>query len=117
MAAGAVVLWGSVVLAYVADEQMRIFRRNPDNQGLTLTGGLWKKTRHPNYLGECLTWVGLWMMACGHSLTLWWTGLGAFAIIIMFYSVSIPWMDDRSVGRRADFAEYVSKTGRLWPKL
>ena len=59
--------------------------------------GLWAKSRHPNYLGECLTWVGLWLMAIGRSTAFWWTGVGAIAILVMFYGVSIPWMDERSL--------------------
>ncbi|MEE2788988.1 MAG: DUF1295 domain-containing protein [Myxococcota bacterium] len=117
MAFGAAVLWASVILAYVADEQMRTFRRTPGNQGRIMDRGLWKRSRHPNYLGECLTWVGLWLMALGQSLDFWWTGAGAVAIITMFYGVSIPWMDERSTQKRPDFAAYMQRTGRLWPKL
>ena len=114
---GWVVLYGSVLLAFVADEQMRNFRRNPENKSKTMDQGLWSRNRHPNYLGECLTWVGLWILILAYNPSYWWTGCGAIAILIMFYGVSIPWMDRRSLERRPGFDEYMKRTGRLFPKL
>ena len=46
-----------MILAFVADEQLRRYREEgkirEDDQS-----GLWKISRHPNYLGEILTWWG-----------------------------------------------------------
>ena len=52
----------AVTLELVADEQMRIFRRDTSNKGKTMMQGLWSYSRHPNYLGEILFWWGLYLM-------------------------------------------------------
>jgi steroid 5-alpha reductase family enzyme len=43
----------------VADEQKRRFARHPENKNKFIDVGLWSVSRHPNYLGEIICWVGL----------------------------------------------------------
>lgn len=112
---GALVLLASIVLAYIADEQMRTFRNDASNKGKYMAEKLWKNSRHPNYLGEILTWWGLFIMAIGISLDYWWTGIGALAINLMFLFASIPMLDKRSLERRPGFEEYMKKSNALLP--
>ncbi|MCK7481344.1 MAG: DUF1295 domain-containing protein [Candidatus Moduliflexus flocculans] len=44
----------------VGDAQLARFRRDPANKGRIMDRGLWKYTRHPNYFGESLMWVGIY---------------------------------------------------------
>lgn len=105
----------AIWLAYEADKQMRSFRRNPENRGRIMDLGLWKHSRHPNYLGEILTWWGIWLIALDLDIGLWWTGIGALSITLMFALVSIPMMDRRSAARRPGFAEHMKRTNALLP--
>jgi steroid 5-alpha reductase family enzyme len=43
----------------VADEQKRRFRKKDSNRGQFITTGLWSISRHPNYFGEILIWIGM----------------------------------------------------------
>jgi steroid 5-alpha reductase family enzyme len=43
----------------IADEQKRRFRNNDSNHGQFITSGLWSISRHPNYFGEILIWIGM----------------------------------------------------------
>lgn len=45
----------------IADQQKFNFRQNPDNKGQFIQAGLWKHLQHPNYLGEILCWIGLFV--------------------------------------------------------
>lgn len=46
----------------VADAQLRAFRRRAGH-GQVCDTGLWAHSRHPNYLGEFLFWLGLALLA------------------------------------------------------
>ena len=112
---GVLITVAAIVIAYVADEQMRNFRSNPENKDKNMNVGLWKHSRHPNYFGEMLTWWGIYLVALNASLDYWWTGLGALAITVMFVFVSIPLMDKRSLKRRPNFKEHFDSTHAILP--
>jgi len=57
-------IWlGGMLLEAVADYQKYNFRSNPRNQDKWIGHGLWGVIRHPNYLGEILLWIGLFISA------------------------------------------------------
>jgi steroid 5-alpha reductase family enzyme len=111
----ALVLFGSVLYAFIADEQLRDFRKKPKNKGKTIASGLWRLSRHPNYLGEISTWWGLALFAYAAGFENWWTFAGPVAITMMFLFASIPLIEKRHLERRADYREYMSKTPMLLP--
>ena len=43
----------------IADNQKTKFRMNPINKDRFINSGLWKYSRHPNYLGEITLWLGI----------------------------------------------------------
>ncbi len=116
-AVAALVTLGAIGLAFVADEQMRSFRHDRANRGHCMRTGLWARSRHPNYLGEVITWWGLWLFALAAGPGWWWTGLGAAAITLMFVLVSVPMMEKRALATRSGYAEYRAGTPMLLPSL
>jgi steroid 5-alpha reductase family enzyme len=57
-------LWvAGFAIEVTADRQKREFRRNPDNSNRFIQHGLWAWSRHPNYFGEILLWVGIAVIA------------------------------------------------------
>ena len=42
----------AVLLEHISDEQMHSFKADEKNSSVTMNKGLWKYSRHPNYLGE-----------------------------------------------------------------
>jgi steroid 5-alpha reductase family enzyme len=110
-----IVLFGSVGYAFVADEQLRRFRKEPANYGKTLTSGLWRLCRHPNYYGEIATWWGLALYALAAGRQHGWTLAGPIAITLMFLFVSIPMIEKRHLEKRPDYREYISRTSMLLP--
>ena len=103
---------GAILLELVSDGQMHQYRK--EKTGTFLRTGLWKYSRHPNYLGEiCMWWsVGL---ACFCVLPSYWYLLaGALANTILFLTVSIPLADGKQSAKEG-FEEYKSETHRLIP--
>jgi steroid 5-alpha reductase family enzyme len=113
---GTVVVLAAVALAFVADEQLRDFRRDPANRGRSIRTGLWAHSRHPNYLGEITTWWGFWLFALAVSPRWWWTMAGALAITLMFVFVSVPMMEKRALATREGYRDYRERTPMLLPR-
>lgn len=104
------VSFGSAVLQGVADFQMHRFRKN--RTGNFMRDGLWKYSRHPNYLGEILMWWGIALSVVSVFPNRWYLAAGALANTILFLVVSIPMADGRQ-SRKMGFAEYKNETRML----
>ena len=96
----------------VADVQMHKFRKNRSDT--FIRNGLWKYSRHPNYLGEILMWWGIALsVLCADPGTLI-LCLGAVANTMLFLFVSIPLADGRQ-SAKPEFDKYKSETRMLLP--
>jgi len=107
---------GGVIIERTADSQLHHFKKEKKNKGLLLTTGIWKYTRHPNYLGEMMVWVGLSLWGW-HSHVQWTHFLGAFIVCILFIFISVPMMEKRLRMTRQGYDEYVKSSWPLFPKL
>jgi steroid 5-alpha reductase family enzyme len=110
---GLLLILFSVWLAYAADEQLKKIRKVPaSNRKMT---GLWSSSRHPNYLGEILTWWGILLVGLSFGMEYWWTGVGAVTITLMFVFISIPLMEKHMIRKNPKYAEYKEKVPALLP--
>ena len=96
----------------VADIQMHKYRKNKTT--LFIRNGLWRNSRHPNYLGEILMWWGIGLSAVCAMPNMWYLIFGAVANTVLFLSVSIPMADGRQ-SRKEGFAQYKAETRALLP--
>lgn len=103
---------GAAVLQGIADCQMHKFRKN--RTGNFIRNGLWKYSRHPNYLGEILMWWGVALACVCVMPNRWYLIDGATANTLLFLFVSIPLADGRQ-SRKEGFAEYKAQTRMLLP--
>lgn len=103
---------GAVLLQGTADIQMHRFRKA--GRGGFIRAGLWKHSRHPNYLGEILMWWGVALSCVCLFPTAWYLCAGALANTLLFLTVSIP-MADKRQARKEGFAEYKAQTRMLLP--
>jgi len=105
----------AIGIAFVADEQMKKFRMNPDNKGKLMRDGLWRTNRHPNYLGEISTWWGLYFFSLAAGYDMWWTIAGPAMVTLMFVFISIPMLEKREMVRRPEYAGYKKEVAMLLP--
>lgn len=97
----------------LADRQLRRFGADPANAGAVLDRGLWRFSRHPNYLGECGVWWGFGCLAL--SAGAWWA-LAAPLLLTWLLAVSGVARMEREAGKhRPRYADYVLKTNAFFP--
>ncbi len=111
---GAGVIFTGIMMESIADMQLRRYDRNRALSDF-MNRGLWKYSRHPNYFGEVLFWVGLFLSSTGMEKTYWWIVPGPLVMILMFYTISIPMMDRRMLRRRTGYRDYLKRTSALIP--
>jgi steroid 5-alpha reductase family enzyme len=115
--AAVVVTAAAIALETIADRQLRRFARDPANHGRIADQGLWRLSRHPNYLGEIAFWWGLWLFTLAAAPRWWWTVAGPIVMVLLFAVVSVPLMDRRSLERRPAYAGYMRRVPALLPRL
>ena len=91
---------------------MHKFRKH--RSGSFIRNGLWKYSRHPNYLGEITMWWGVGLSVTAAAPSAWYLLLGALANTVLFLAVSIP-MADKRQSRKEGFSEYKKQTRMLLP--
>ena len=103
---------GALALQGAADVEMHRYRKN--RTGSFIRVGLWKYSRHPNYLGEILMWWGVASSVVFSAPEAWYFIAGAVANTVLFFAVSIP-MADKRQSRKEGFEEYKRQTRMLLP--
>lgn len=106
---------GAIAIEATADQQLRRFVLSKPPKGSTLTTGLWRYSRHPNYFGENGFWWGLWLFGLAADPSYWWTVAGPLAITLLFVFVSVPLIDARMLERRPDYAARMERVSAIVP--
>jgi steroid 5-alpha reductase family enzyme len=109
---GGIVILTGTILEFIADREMKRYKADP-RRGPYIYSGLWKYSRHPNYLGEILVWTGLFIAGLQnfHSLSL----PGALLIIVLFITTSIPMMEKHLLARTPLYRDYQRDVPMLLP--
>jgi len=113
-AIGTAVWTTGFVIEAVADRQKAVFRADPANRDRFITTGLWAWSRHPNYCGEILLWIGVALIALP-ALSGWpLVTLSAplFVYVLLTRISGIPLLESRSDAKWGDDSEYRSYKAR-----
>ena len=101
---------GSWMNSY-AEYARRKWKQRPENHGRLYTLGPFRYCRHPNYLGDVISFAGICLIS-----GLWVCALIPIAMLLGFVFVNIPILDShlrRHYG--AAFDEYAARTPKLIP--
>lgn len=106
----------------VADAQKARFRADAANAGTFISTGLWSRSRHPNYFGEILLWIGV-MIVAAPVLSGWqWVALlSPVLVTLLLTRVSgIPLLEAKAEARWGgdpEYDAYRARTPVLIPRL
>ena len=104
------------LLEIIADGQLWTFRRRLENRGRVLKTGLWRFSRHPNYLGEILIWWGVFIVVVTNAQPIGWvTILSPLLVTFRLLFVSgIPAVERRLQDNK-EYRAYREATSVLIP--
>ena len=118
---GLLVWAAGLAIETIADMQKFRFILDERNRGKWIDSGLWRYSRHPNYFGEILVWVGLYVFALGGLSGIWAVvgiiGPAYIAATILFVS-GVPILERSADERWGDdpaYREYKRRTSVLIP--
>lgn len=103
-------LVGSWMNSY-AEFARHVWKQRPENRGRLYTEGLFRYSRHPNYLGDLISFSGLCLIS-----GVWVTAIIPILMLCGFVFVNIPMLDSHLHDHYGDaFDEYASRTRKLIP--
>jgi steroid 5-alpha reductase family enzyme len=110
------------VFEVVADNQKSRFKADPANKGKFIQSGLWSRSRHPNYFGEIVLWVGVAVIALPVLRGWGWVALISplFVALLLTRVSGVPMLEKRADdtwGGQEDYEAYKARTPVLIPKL
>jgi len=115
--AGAAMAVMGLAFETLGDWQLVRFKKNPANAGKVLDRGLWRYTRHPNYFGDALVWIGLWLVAAETTAGLFSVVGPAYLVFTLTRWSGMPTVEGRMRRRKPDYEDYVRRTSAFIPWL
>ena len=106
------------ILEIIADNQKTKFRSDPKNKDKFIDSGLWKFSRHPNYMGEILLWLGISIISLSslEGLELATLISPLFTYLLLVYVSGIRILEhngDKKWGHLDSYKSYKKNTPRL----
>lgn len=110
------------VFEVIADTQKSRFNADPDNKGKFIQTGLWSRSRHPNYFGETVLWIGIALIAAPVLQGWQWVAMisPVFVTLLLTRVSGVPLLEkkaDKKWGGQEDYESYKKNTPVLIPKL
>jgi steroid 5-alpha reductase family enzyme len=104
-----------------ADSQKNRFRADPENKGDFINSGLWAWSRHPNYFGEIVLWIGVLIITLPVLRGWQWIALISpiFVTLLLTQISGVPMLEkraDEKWGGQEDYEAYKARTPMLIPR-
>lgn len=104
----------AIYFQFKSDGEMRNHRQSEERFN-PMTKGLWSLSRHPNYFGEILFWISIFLFVVAADPLQYWSALGAIGMILLFTLYSIPAMEARQLSRRKGYKAVQLSVSELIP--
>jgi steroid 5-alpha reductase family enzyme len=116
--AGLGVVGLALLIETIADAQLAAFKQDPANRGKVCERGLWAWSRHPNYFGEWLVWVGFFLMSYNSA----YRGIpGLLCVGVIYYFLTrvtgVPLTEEHLLASKGEaYADYQRRVPAFWPR-
>ena len=116
--AGLGVVGLALLIETIADAQLAAFKQDPANRGKVCERGLWAWSRHPNYFGEWLVWVGFLLMSYNSA----YRGVpGLLCVGVIYYFLTrvtgVPLTEQHLLASKGEaYADYQRRVPAFWPR-
>ena len=114
------IIWAlGLIIESAADLQKYKFKQNRMNKDKFIQSGLWKYSRHPNYFGEMLCWIGVYLfvfVSFSTSQKIIALVSPLFIIGLLLFVTGLPPLEryaDKKWGKKREYREYKRKTSIL----
>lgn len=102
----------------IADSQKTKFRANLNNKDKFISSGLWKYSRHPNYLGEIILWFGISLISFssleGFQYVTLISPIFTYLLLVNVSGINLlEKSGDKKWGKLESYKKYKEKTPRL----
>ena len=102
----------------IADYQKTKFRSISANKDKFISSGLWSKSRHPNYVGEIILWLGISVMSFSNLEGLQYITLISpiFTYWLLVYISGVSILEksgQEKWGHLKEYQDYIKKTPKL----
>jgi len=119
---GLMIFISGFIIEVLADHQKTVFRKNIDNKEKFISSGLWAYSRHPNYFGEILLWLGIAVMSFSSLEGFQYFTLISpiFVYILLVYISGIRMLENQANkkwGHLDSYKEYLKNTPRLFFRI
>ena len=109
-----IVLCG-IIIEGLSDYQLSVFKAEPSNTGQVMRRGLWGWSRHPNYFGNAVMWLGFGLLGTAASGPLW-LWLGPVIMWFLLLRVSgVTMLEKTIVNRRPAYQSYIEEVSAFFP--
>ena len=112
---GLLIMVLATLLELISDYNMIQFKKVRKDKNEIINIGLWKYSRHPNYLGEILFWYGVALTFILSNVSLWYVIIGAILNTLLFVFISIPMAENHLSSYKENYSDYKQNTRMLLP--
>ena len=119
---GFLLFFTGFVIEVIADNQKSKFRSIKENRDSFINEGLWSRSRHPNYFGEIILWLGITVMSISSFSGINYLAIFSpiFTYLLLNYISGVRILEARGNekwGHLDEYNNYKENTPKLIPKI